>query len=221
MNSIEEGVDMRTALPCPYCGVQIIPIPTRKKKCPFCGEIVYVKRRPGQSVISVVTQQQAIDFEKEWGCYNLERKYIAIFETYGVTEDIYQKRKTEWINNNGSEVLIRDFIWSILTDLVKLNTNKYIGLKQLYYQMTIFLAEEGKETYEIRRQGERLELIELMKIGSKRVVILGPGDQSCDSCKQFNGKIFTIHEALEKMPIPNRDCTHDIGLCRCFYSYYD
>lgn len=56
-----------------------------------------------------------------------------------------------------------------------------------------------------------------------KVEILTAGDTSCEYCKELSGKLFDINEALEKRPLPCKECIHKIkssdttGWCRCCY----
>jgi ssDNA-binding Zn-finger/Zn-ribbon topoisomerase 1 len=48
---------------CPYCGEPLKKKPGRKKKCPHCGNYVYVRKRPrdGERVLVTVAQMKIID----------------------------------------------------------------------------------------------------------------------------------------------------------------
>ena len=49
-----------------------------------------------------------------------------------------------------------------------------------------------------------------------RVEILAAPD-SCDHCKDQQGKIFTVEEAIKTRPLPCKKCDHEMGYCRCTY----
>jgi len=56
----------------------------------------------------------------------------------------------------------------------------------------------------------------------KKVQIFTQQENSCEACRQLENKVFTIEEALEKMPIPCKECTQKLydekrGFCRCSY----
>lgn len=56
---------------------------------------------------------------------------------------------------------------------------------------------------------------------AERVEILASQD-SCQSCLQLTGRVLMVDEALEQMPIPNKQCTFELskgkpGWCRCIY----
>jgi len=52
---------------CPYCGNALERKPTRKRKCPECGQTIYVKKRPSDGILVLVTARQArqIDEQRE------------------------------------------------------------------------------------------------------------------------------------------------------------
>lgn len=51
----------------------------------------------------------------------------------------------------------------------------------------------------------------------KRVEISTANDErTCLECSELNGKIFTIKEALDQMPIPDK-CSNSEDGCRCTY----
>ena len=101
----------------------------------------------------------------------------------------------------------------------------YFTLQGLCFEHAHKLFERYEdEDYFLYAQASRFfELLRLKTDGfTKKVQILAK--ESCDNCSKHNGEIFTIDEALEKMPIPNRDCTnwkedfekiHKHGWCRC------
>lgn len=66
----------------------------------------------------------------------------------------------------------------------------------------------------------KAELLDLKQQGLyKRVRVISSKDnRTCQECANLNGKVFTIDEALEKMPLPNL-CTSEEGWCRCTYTY--
>lgn len=41
-------------------------MPTRKTKCPHCGQFMFVKASPGDPVKRLVTEEQAARIEQEW-----------------------------------------------------------------------------------------------------------------------------------------------------------
>lgn len=93
-----------------------------------------------------------------------------------------------------------------------------------YFEMALRLYKEGKEDFrELQRMSKEIDLKSSQSFGLEKVEILSAGDLSCAACRQLSGKIFTVKEALEKMPLPNENCAFQlrknkpIGWCRCVY----
>lgn len=102
--------------------------------------------------------------------------------------------------------------------------------KELHQQsMKLFkealeLHDNNEEFFHIRQESARLKLISHQNRSSKPLRILAGNTryQSCEVCRQNNGKILTAEEALETMPIPHKECKHNPnengeGWCRCSY----
>ncbi len=51
---------------CPYCGIELNPVPQRKKKCPRCGQFIYVRTQPSDRKRMLVTYPEALSIEREW-----------------------------------------------------------------------------------------------------------------------------------------------------------
>jgi uncharacterized Zn finger protein (UPF0148 family) len=58
---------------CPYCGSSLAERPKRKKKCPHCGNYIYVRTRPADRKKVLVTEEQAQEIEQQWEVYHYER----------------------------------------------------------------------------------------------------------------------------------------------------
>jgi hypothetical protein len=62
--------------------------------------------------------------------------------------------------------------------------------------------------------------MEYKQTGIKKVRISSPG--GCRTCIDLMGKVLTIEDALERMPLPSKECAHGNkdgkpGWCRCGY----
>ena len=93
----------------------------------------------------------------------------------------------------------------------------------IYYEMALFLNKEGKDCFSVLQQSAKMNLMKFKQAGVvEKVRILTVGEDSCKACRLLENKVFTIEEALEKMPIPCKECTHKLydekkGFCRCSY----
>jgi hypothetical protein len=192
---------------CPYCGSMLEKIPKRKSPCPNCQNVIFVRNK------KMVTERKAtmIDFIKN-------------SEFYGAYENEYLRIEDELKKKFGFEPNPSDIIWAYYNKLIVKNSSNYQNLSSIYYSMALILNKEKKEFFHILQQSKKMELLEYKRSGFiKKVKISTSGkDNACDNCLKQENKTFTINAALEKMPIPNKDCTHILydenrGFCRCCY----
>lgn len=95
-------------------------------------------------------------------------------------------------------------------------------MSYLYFLMAEQRAKEGKSFFEFLQLARKMELENYKRANIEEVEMLTAGDESCESCKPLSGKILKIEKALKEMPIPRKDCTHELdkgitGWCRCTY----
>jgi predicted RNA-binding Zn-ribbon protein involved in translation (DUF1610 family) len=55
---------------CPHCNQALQKKPGRKKKCPKCGQFIYVRTRPSDRQQVLVTESQAAQIEEQWSIAN-------------------------------------------------------------------------------------------------------------------------------------------------------
>ncbi|MBL7075672.1 hypothetical protein ISS37_10600 [candidate division KSB1 bacterium] len=210
---------------CPYCKKILEQRPQRKKKCPFCKNFIYTRRLPPNYEIVLVTEDEAkkIDLEKEK--FFFRQRWLDTLKQYGITERIFNIRKDELSQRNQKEANDRDVFWSLFNEINQeaMKTGDFQTLKTIYYSMAMFLNEEGKECFDLLQQSAKMELLVIKRRGViKKVQIITAGHNSCSNCRKSENKIFSIDEALEKMPIPCKECTTTLydenkGFCRCRY----
>lgn len=192
---------------CPYCNENLEKRPSRKTKCPFCKKYIYVKSN------KLVTEEEAKAIEQKW-------KIKHELENFGLSEIDYNNHKNKLAKKRGFEPKHFDVIWGLLNKkTLELAKNKdFNSLVSLYYQMALFLNEEGKIFFHVLQQSRKTELVNMKAMDIiKEVEIMSVG--GCSSCEELNGKKFTIEEALDKMPIPNKNCSNKNynNFCRCVY----
>lgn len=192
---------------CPYCGTVLEKIPKRKSSCPNCNNVIFVRNK------KMVTERKATMLD-----------FIKSSEIYGANEIEYLRIEEELKNKFGCKPNPRDIVWSYYNKLILKNTGNYQSLSSIYYSMALMLNKEKKEFFHLLQLSKKMELLEYKRNSFvKKVRISTAGkDNACDNCLKQENKIFTINTALEKMPIPNKDCTHILydenrGFCRCLY----
>jgi len=189
---------------CPYCNEVLETKPTRKTKCPFCKNYIFV--REGKLMKKDEADALAEKFKIK---YKLEY--------FGLSETDYNSQKKKLADKFGSEPKYYDVMWSTLNakTLELMKTRNFQRLSNLYYQMAFFLNEEGKNFFYVLQRSRK---VELENTKAKKVKIMSAG--GCPSCKKLDGKSFTVKEALDTMPIPNKNCSNIEynNFCRCMYT---
>lgn len=196
---------------CPYCKKVLKQKPQRKKKCPFCNNDIYIMSK--QKIFSSILLNKEDAIAIDW---------LKNLENFGIKDNDFINKRRELSKKFGEEAKSVDVIWGLFNELI-LKTKNLHSLKMIYYEMALFLNKEGKDCFLVLQQSAEMELMKFKQDGFiKKVRILTAGEDSCEACRQLENKVFTIEEALEKMPIPCKECTHKLhdekrGFCRCCY----
>lgn len=208
---------------CPYCHKELIKKPQRKKKCPFCGNYIFVKRRLNSKIKELVTEEEAKIIEIEWNKFYSQIALIRDLEDYGFTEKEFNQRKEEKIKKGEKEPSNRDVIWLLFNEKLQNNmkANDFAVLSGIYYDMARFLIKEGRNPYETLKQSQKMGLLAYQKQGVEKVEISWSGN-GCEACKQLDGEKYIVKKAIEEMPLPNKNCSEDVfekghPWCRCNY----
>ena len=178
---------------CPYCGVIQEPPPMRRRKCRDCGQIIHVRT-------------------------NMEerKKHLLIAEEAERRAAIDARLAREQRNEE----------WKQLSEQVRLamQAGDWKSLQAAYQQQARILLAEGRPHRHVAQEATRAQLMSLLELGVAAVKIRTADDERvCAYCQSLDGKVFTIQEALEVMPIPGPNCTDGNeqnphgGRCRCVY----
>ena len=210
---------------CPNCKKVLEVIPSKKKKCNFCGKYIYVRTKPDTRKKVLVSEKgtKKIDLEwknvinlKQWNQHliNLGLKQKEINETI--------KKFNNKIDKNSKRYSSNDAIWNLLNNLIVINIKDIQKLKQVYYEMALFINCENKNPNKQLEIISKLALVEFKKLDIKKVEISSVRG-GCNSCEKQNNKVYSIEEALKCMPIPNKKCAFHLKegkfpFCRCFLS---
>ncbi len=214
---------------CPYCGaVQPKPI-GRKKICPDCKGVIFVRTAQDLYPISALTKEQVanVDFY-----ISLKNTLMATRGDYVQHERILQKR---W---NTSNINTYDVLWSMYNDahLLQRNIDKTTDKKWALIQMfrnhqytTIDAAQ-----YQAARGHNPIPYLKTahdysLKTAKLDESVEGLTVQSyacCDACTKFHDKTFSL-DFVEKNPVlPIKTCTRPFEdgskfvFCICRYQEY-
>ena len=96
---------------CPNCQTKLEHIPTRKKKCEFCGKFIYVRTRPIDRKRVLVTEKEKEEIESLWQKHyemQEESELIAITELARVQTNAYVRSSIEFG--------IKKVVWNVSKD---------------------------------------------------------------------------------------------------------
>ena len=212
---------------CPYCQRVLDKRPKRKKKCPHCENYIYVRRLPPKGERRVlVTEEEAEEIDSGWKQLHFRRKWLGMLQQYGIVDEDFDAHRKKLRERLGQEPSEADVVWSLFHEALggSMKSGDLQALKMLYLEMALFLCEEGRDFFHLLQQSRRMELTHYKQSGFvNNVQILTAGDASCETCQQLQGKVLTLDEALEQMPIPCKECTSELrqgrpGWCRCCYA---
>lgn len=203
---------------CPYCKKSLTYMPVRDVPCPFCGNMIYVKKSKNKKGETEYYDRLLAE-NKESAIFI--RKIFDSIKGYTLDEDDFNNRKNFIILKTGKVPKDTEVLHSLILELQEKGII-------VYNQLALLLNWEGKNTYQFLFNARRAELTNLKrsKIVQKVKIISGAKSgevESCPECKEIQGKVFTIDEALKLMPIPNKNCSCKIydknnGICRCVYT---
>lgn len=188
---------------CPNCGVVLERAPQRKTKCSDCGKDIYVRTEPFKREKILVNQSDALSIDAIRTIEFTEKEYRA------VAEELAHKFK--------EAPSISDVVWGIISErlLDSLKSRNWQQAKMLYWEQARLLYGLGKDFFRVLQESTKCELYHYQSMGTNHKLEIFPAGTSCSKCHLRNGKILTITEALETMPIPVKDC--EMGFCRCVY----
>ena len=143
-------------------------------------------------------------------------KWKENLERYGITNKQFEKEKKEISKRFKKEASDGDVVWSLFHKLTLENVNDFQKLSSIYYEMAIFLNEEGKNSYDMKCQATKMQLLDYKQNGVKKVRwVASYGERTCPGCKSLNDQIFPIDKALKEMPLPLKECKNLDNGCRC------
>lgn len=203
---------------CPYCNHMFDTLPKRKTRCPKCKNDVYVRTKQTLFDTSILTKDDALvaDLFKE------------LFESRNINKNLFLNKRKELSKSLNRDVDSVQTIMAICNDLILelIEEENYHEIKMIYYSMALFQNRRGMPTYDLRREGVKYELLHMQKNEYVKYVKITESniEKTCENCKRLNGKVFSLEEALQTMPIPCKECTFHLfdknhGFCACYYSY--
>lgn len=211
-------IDNLFGVKCPYCSEKLEKKPGSKKKCPHCGQYIYI--RGGE--MKTETEKAFIDYSGRLGWL-------------GVSASKLEKEQKKLSKRFGTRASANDTVWSVLNKSLTGKNHQQDAM--IYREMVRLLEVEGKDSQDLSDQANaalmrakkqadkkrRQSLIKELKENKKfqkesgiefKVVIHTANDHLvCDNCRKASEKTYTVEQFLREMPIPE-GCENPEG-CRC------
>nr|WAH99948.1 MAG: hypothetical protein OI716_00875 [Candidatus Methanoperedens sp.]WAI00102.1 MAG: hypothetical protein OI720_00720 [Candidatus Methanoperedens sp.] len=199
---------------CPSCKKTLNKRPTRKTRCPSCGNDIYVRSKPRVFSSTLLTKDESMAVD-----------WLNKLENYGIGQKDYIDKREELTKKFGRSPKPTDIIWKLYNGRIQeeIKSGNLWVLKSLNWDMALFLYEEGKEFFESLQESQKMHLMKYKQQGLVKVRIASSGN--CPACIDMMGKVLAIEVALKEMPIPVKDCTFKLhgrtpGWCGCRYIPY-
>lgn len=126
---------------CPYCSCILEKKPGRKKKCPECGNFIYVRTRPLDREKILITEQQILEVEEQWAIAN------GRHEEFLASRQQHEDTKTKLREKFGREPADHDVQWAIYNkELMEHARNGDWGLyRNVRFNMAEILRKESRD----------------------------------------------------------------------------
>ena len=189
---------------CPHCSINLEPAPKRKTKCPSCGKDIYVRTDP---------------FNKQKIYYLRHEDALSLDMVRDL--QIGEKTFTEAKNKAPKGQSLGDIVWGLINHEKQeaARNNDWQTISSMTQRQARQLYEAGREYFHVQQAAMKEELqgalaqgVTTAKVSSSR------DDRTCEKCKSQDGMVFTINEAVEKMPLPVK-CDNG-EMFRCVYTYH-
>ncbi len=221
-----ESIFVSTSPNCPHCKIELEKMPGRTKTCPHCQNQIIVRTSSVTHDKVLLQNENVANIEKLWTEYRYSIKWMKkLNQQYDVRSSVFSKKTTELTTKFGSDPNQLDVIWRIFKDLAIKKIGKkpvnYGELSRLYFDEALFLYETDKPFFKALQESNRMTLMNYQQRGVHKVEIPAC-DDSCEHCRKHGCRTLNVNRALRDMPIPRKDCTHELikgkpGWCRCSY----
>ena len=190
---------------CPYCSFDFGDIPKRKRKCPSCGGVVYLKSTPANRDKRLMTASEAESAEDLWQKYHTRQASTSTLSAFDI--DVSELEYELKIGAPSERDALKIILNRIANSKTKLHTRK-----MAFGHLAAMAEQDGEPFSEFLKMSTRCELLNYKASGVKRVEIFTAGENnSCQVCQGNAGTIFPIEEALRAMPIPCNRCIKTIS----------
>ena len=202
-SKIEKDIQATSNPNCPHCNAILEPAPKRKTKCPSCGKDIYVRTDP-------------FNKQKTYYLKHDDALSLDMVKDLQINEKAFNEAKNKAPKGRSLEDIVWGLIGQQKQEAARKNDRQTIS--NITRRQARHLYEAGREYFHIQQEAMKEELqgalaqgVTTVKVSSSR------DDRTCEKCKSQDGMVFTIKEAIEKMPLPVK-CDNG-EMCRCVYTY--
>lgn len=212
------GIAVESAT-CPYCDYHFPVMPQRKDLCPSCNKVIYVWYSTTQNLKKLITEDDAHRITREITEHIEKYELLNKQDTLDKTEEDVKHLQEELLEKDPTATLDDAYLFLLNNKIWE--TRAFSEKSRLHYLKALILDNSEKDFYPDLRESKRLELLHLKTHDYVRKVQIITNPDSCKICKRDSDQILTIEDALERMPLPHKDCSRpmncETGFCRCSY----
>ena len=143
MTKTEQPLLGLTDAVCPYCETRLQKKPVRKKKCPACGNVIFVRTRPQDKARILVREDQLLAVEEQWSIVNgTHQQFLANQRRRQTTAKNYEAThaRAENPSDRVSEQLTRELTYGLSQGMSPREVARNISER-----VEGFEGEEGKK----------------------------------------------------------------------------
>jgi hypothetical protein len=195
---------------CPYCLGKLRSKPKHDFQCPYCQKEIYLRPK-------AIIFDQPLLIETD----ALVVDHLLKLAKFGITDESYIQKRVELQDQYGPEINSVDVLWSLIQKTLN-GTQDPEMLKKLYHRAALFLEDLKQDFYYILQRSAKMQLLEFQHDGYTKQVRIVAGPGVCAACRQLDGKIYSLEDAIRLMPLPCKACSHHLSkefgnFCRCSY----
>jgi hypothetical protein len=193
---------------CPYCSVELDPLPKGKKRCPACGQPIYARMGPdGITYLLRVGDLPVLD--QAWAEYHEERNYRVKVAALGIDFDALEAE----MHTRDARHTARDVWWEAGNEylLAALARADWFSAQVGYFDRARDLADHGQPWAEAARAGFQMELRHYLgDVDSTDILAC-----KCRVCQVDAGRRLLVAAEISAPTLPHADCEN--GWCTCDY----
>ena len=204
---------------CPYCGVEIAPLPKTSRACPTCGERVVLAKRVGEALPSLLTVEQAEENTRLADVTRARKSARERARKLGFGDRDMDEMSADLTAKRGGPPSPRDLVWALSIKAIFAAGERpdWAAMSGAYRVQGDVLEEEGRSTIVVDQEAQAALLRYYEGIcqiqGLPSEVVVSTREDCCPECAQRSGQVAQIADALAGEALPNPACTSP--RCRC------